>query len=59
MKHVFIKGFVLIASMLLLGGEIIAQGNGGGNTFKTNGNNLSTGEYIGSNNAQPLIFKTK
>ncbi|MBS1651359.1 MAG: hypothetical protein JSU07_05035, partial [Bacteroidetes bacterium] len=28
------------------------------NAWKVNGNNLSSGDYIGSSNARPLIFKT-
>lgn len=45
--------FLLIVSLAI--SQIV---NSQSNTWKTNGNNISTGDFLGTTNSQSLIFKT-
>jgi len=49
------KGIYTLVIALIVGLTAIAQS---GQKFASNGNSLSTGEFLGSTNAFPLIFKT-
>ncbi|HXB40590.1 MAG TPA: tail fiber domain-containing protein [Bacteroidia bacterium] len=45
--------FFILTALLIFTNNLFAQ-----NPWKTNGNSTSSGDFIGTNNSQPLIFKT-
>ena len=52
------KTLLLILGVFSFTLSAVAQGNGNNSNWKISGNSISTGDYLGTSNAEDLVFKT-